>query len=147
MTKAAAAKRSGGASTFWLQGMMCGALVAFASPFALLFGVLMAPAVAAMLTDREPGRPVGRAVFLAGAAASVAPAWHLWWAGGTMAEALDMLADVSTLAVAWLLGATAWALCQVLPMITMVVWNWREAARARGLLEELKSLREEWGLE
>jgi len=33
-------------SAFWVQGAICGALLAFATPTALLLGVLLAPALA-----------------------------------------------------------------------------------------------------
>jgi hypothetical protein len=60
-------------SWVWLQGLLCGALATIATPTAVLLGVLLGPALLAMLLDREPGRPTGRSVALFAMAASVAP--------------------------------------------------------------------------
>jgi hypothetical protein len=124
--------------------MACGALVAFASPFALLLGGLMAPVLLVALTDSAAGKPVTRAAVLAGLAASATPAWHLWRAGGGMPAALDFVADPPTLALAWLACATAWALAQLLPVVILWAWNSREAARVAALYAELVEIKAEW---
>jgi hypothetical protein len=49
----------------WLQGLICGALLAFAPAMALLLGVLLAPAIACFAADMEHGRGATRSVALA----------------------------------------------------------------------------------
>ena len=44
-------------SLTWLQGLLCGAMVTLATPTALLLGVILGPALLAVLLDHEPGRP------------------------------------------------------------------------------------------
>jgi hypothetical protein len=122
----------------WLQGLPA---------FALLLGVLLVPALVGVLLDRRPGRPVARAVFLAGAAFALAPAWRLFEGGDNLSAALDLLQDPRVLAPAWLAGATGWALCEILPMLLRVASDARAAARTAALQAEIEALREAWDLE
>ena len=140
----AVAKRRG--SFLWVQGLACGLLLTFAAPMVLLLGVLAAPAIACALAGTGPGRGLARAVTLACAGASLHPAWHLWLSGGSWARALSSLADPLAILMAWGAGASAWALCQVLPVILQGVWDMREAARARAIEAELARFREDWTL-
>src|SRR5215813_13599517 len=103
-------------SLVWLQGLLCGALVTVATPTALLLGVLLGPALLAMLLDREPGRPTGRSVTLFAMAASVAPLKTLWIAGHTMAAATALLGDLPVIATTWSAAAAGWLLAQLMPI-------------------------------
>ena len=51
-------------SLIWLQGLLCGALVALAPSLAMLLASFLGPVIAAALFDREPGKPRARAAFL-----------------------------------------------------------------------------------
>jgi hypothetical protein len=138
-------KRAQG-STLWLQGLACGALLAFAPSFAALGAALLAPALVAALADSRPGRPVARAVFLASAAFTLMPAWHLFENGQNLATALDLLSEPAVIGPAWLAGACGWALCEVLPVLLRAVADARTAAHAHALRAEEKALREAWDL-
>jgi hypothetical protein len=135
------------ASMMWLQGLACGALLAFAPGMAVLLAVLLAPAIAAFAADMEPGRGTTRSVAVACAAGAVSPAWRLWPAGGRMESVLVLLSDPLTIVLAWGSGACAWALCQVAPAILQSVWSVRETVRAHRIEAEMKQIREEWHLE
>ena len=137
-------KATRGGSFTWLQGLVCGALLTFATPASLLLAALFAPAVISWLTDIEPGRPVARSVAVACLAPALAPMWHLWMAGETMEAALALLSDPATIAIAWLSGASGWALCQVLPVILRTAREIRENGRAKLLRAELQTQKEEW---
>ena len=65
-------------SLIWLQGLLCGAMVTLATPTALLLGVLLGPALLAIVLDREPGRPRARSIALCSMAAAVDPLRTLW---------------------------------------------------------------------
>jgi hypothetical protein len=138
--------RRGRGSLLWLQGLVCGALLTFATPTALLLGVLMAPAAAAWLADTLPGRPVARAVAVAGLAPALGPVWHLWLGGHTIAVALELLSDPAAIGIAWVAAACGWAMCQVLPVVLRTLREMREAARAKALAAELELQKEEWDL-
>lgn len=134
-------------SILWVQGLACGALLTFAAPTMLLIAVLFAPAAICLLAEPGPGRGLARAVALACGAASLAPLWHLWLAGGGMDQAIAALSDPRHVLLAWGAGASAWASCQVLPVILRSAWDLREAARARAMEAELGMYRETWDFE
>jgi hypothetical protein len=131
----------------WLQGLACGALLAFAPGFALLLAALLAPAFVGLLLDRRPGRPIARAILLAGAAFSLAPAWHLFQGGQNVAAAMDLLVDPAILAPAWLAGSCGWAICEILPVLLRVAADVRATTRIAALQAEVRALRETWDLE
>jgi hypothetical protein len=131
----------------WWQGLICGALLTFAPGMALLLVVLLAPALATLAVDTEEERGMTRSVVLACGAASLSPAWHLWSAGNGIGAAFVLLSDPMTLALAWGSGASAWALCQVVPALVESVWKTREALRAHAIEKAMAKLREEWHLE
>jgi hypothetical protein len=145
MPKSAARPKSGIGSMLWLQGMACGAVLTFATPAALLGGTLMAPALIALLADREPGRPVTRAVLLFGGSVSIEPLWRLCLSGDSMATALEIMSDPAMLAFAWIAAAFGWAMCEVLPVLLENGSRLAEAARVAAWKAELKRIEEEWG--
>ncbi len=73
-------------SLVWLQGLLCGAMVTLATPTALLLGVLLGPALLALMLDRQPGRPKARSIALCSMAASIDPLRTLWMTGHSMAD-------------------------------------------------------------
>ncbi len=133
-------------SLVWVQGMVCGALLAFATPTALMLGVLLAPALACFAGERTQAGTMTRGVALCCGAASIGPVWHLWHGGNRMGTALELLSDPLCLVLAWGAGACAWALCQVLPVVMRTTWEMRVAARAKAIAAELAACREEWDL-
>lgn len=135
-----------GRSTIWLEGLACGAVMAFAPAAAVLAFVLLAPAVAAALLDSRAGRPVARAVALSGLALSLAPLWHLILDGRTLEAALALLADPTVVGPAWLAGASGWALCELLPVLLRVAADMRATARTAALRAEAGALTQDWDL-
>jgi hypothetical protein len=138
------AKLGGKGPVLWLQGLACGALLAFAAPTLLMMTVFGAPALACFAADTEPGRGMTRAVAVSCGAGALSPLWHLWMAHDRMEVALASVGDLWSLTLAWGGGACAWALCQILPAMLQSFWNLRESLRARAIEEELKQLRDEW---
>ncbi len=133
-------------SLMWVQGMVCGALLAFATPTAVMLGVLLAPALACVVGEPAQGRTMARGVALCCGAAAIAPVWHLWHGGNSMGTALELLSSPLCLVLAWGAGACAWALCQVLPVVVRTTWEMRMAARAKAVEVELAACRDEWDL-
>ena len=131
-------------STLWIQGLACGACLTFAAPTALMLSVLLAPALICLLVQSAANRGVVRAVAVACAAASLSPVWHLWLAGDRFEQALASLSDPFVPFLAWGSGASAWALCQVIPVVLRGSWDMQTAARIKTLETELKTLNEEW---
>src|SRR5579872_1024082 len=100
-------------SLVWLQGLLCGAVATLATPTALLLGVLLAPALLALMIDRQPGRPKARSIALWSMAASVAPLRALWIAGHTMAGAAALAGNLRVVITAWSAAAAGWLLAEL----------------------------------
>ena len=133
-------------SLTWLQGLLCGALVTLATPTALLLGVLLAPAIAGFLFDREPGRPRARSIALCGMAASVFPLRTLWTTGHTLATASALLGDVATIGTAWSAAAGGWLLAEITPLAVRIILEAVSATHISRLQTERTRLIEGWGL-
>ncbi len=134
-------------SLIWLQGLLCGALATLATPTALLLAVLLAPAWAAMLLDRQPGRPIARCIALCGMAAAVGPLRTLWTSGHSMAGATALLADLRVLGTAWSAAAAGWLLAEAAPVAVRAVLEAVSLSRAAQLRAARTRLIEAWGIE
>ncbi len=140
-------RQARGGAFGWLGGMICGAVLAFAAPVALLAGVLLAPALVAAVLDTTQGRPVARTVALAGTSLTLGPVWRLLLTDRSLASALEILADPVVPLLAWLAGACGWAACELLPVVLRAAADMRAAAQLAGLQAEAAALREGWDLE
>lgn len=134
-------------SLVWVQGLLCGALVTLATPTALLLGVLLGPAMIAVVLDSEPGRPTGRSVALFSMAASVAPLKALWTTGHTMRGALNLVGSLDLVATAWSAAAAGWLMAQILPIAMRTVLEALGTARSARLRAERAKLVADWGLD
>ena len=135
-----------GRSLVWLQGLACGALATLATPLAVLLGALLLPGLCVLLIDRMPGRPVARTMLLCGAAASVAPAWHLWDHGLTMENSLDLLSDVLTVGLAWAATAAGWLIAEVAPICVSLALEATSKRRDGELRAARARFEAEWGI-
>jgi membrane-associated phospholipid phosphatase len=133
-------------SMVWLQGLLCGAMAMLAPPTALLLGVLLGPAVLALMLDRQPGRPRARSIALFGMAASVDPLRTLWVSGHAMTDAAALLGDLHVLGIA-AAAAAGWLLAEAAPVAvraTLEALTISRTARLRALRSRLS---EEWRLD
>jgi hypothetical protein len=133
-------------SLIWLQGLLCGALATLATPTALLLAVLLAPAIVAMLFDREPGRPRARSIALCGMAASVDPLRALWTSGHSIEVASALLGNLQIVGTAWSAAAGGWLLAEIMPLAVRAVLEALSIARTSRLQAERARLIEAWGL-
>ena len=131
----------------WLQGLACGGLVALLPPTALLLGTLLGPALVALVLDRQPGKPIGRSVFLCTLAATVGPVRTLWAAGHGMAAAIAVATDPDAVGTAWSAAAAGWLLAELVPVGVRVVLEVISLAQAARLRTVRAALAEEWGLD
>ena len=131
----------------WLLGVACGVVVCFATPSALLAGVLLAPAIVAALFDSQAGRPMARVVLVSGGGMTFPPLWHLNMAHPSIGLALDMLSDPGVLCPAWLAAASGWAVCESLPIVLQAAANRRAVSTIAALQDEAERLKAQWDLE
>jgi|SRR6266536_3299691 len=134
-------------STVWLQGLLCGAVVTFAPPTALLMGVLLGPALLALVLDRQPGRPKARSVALFGMAASVDPLRLLWANGHSMSTVTGLLGNTRVLATAWTAAAAGWLLAEMAQVVVRAALEALSRSRTVRLRAMRLRLVEAWGLE
>ena len=131
----------------WLQGLLCGVAATLVPGPALLVAFLLAPGLLSLLLDQKSGKPMARAVLLAGLAASVHPIGSIWAGGGGIGAALDMLGNPAVLGVAWLAGAGGWLVSELAPLFLRVGMDGAAAARATRLKAARTRLVEAWDLE
>ncbi len=138
---------SGGRSLVWLQGLLCGGFAACAPAAALLLSILLAPGLAMLTFERQPGRPVTRAMLLFGLSASVFPTLALWDAGHTVDAAWALAAEPRTLAIAWAAAGGAWLFTELFSVAMRLVLASATLARKRRLRAISDRCAAEWGLD
>jgi hypothetical protein len=133
-------------SAVWLQGLACGAVVALATPTAVLGGLLLVPGIAALLMERRAGRPAARVALLCGLASAAAPVTALWQTGLGVSGALATASDPPVLAACWAAQAAGWLLAQLAPVLLRLAFDARAAATAARLRAERTRYETEWGI-
>ena len=133
-----------GRGIVWIMGLACGACAAVAPAASAMLVVLLAPAVVALLLDRQKGKPVGRAVLLCGSVACVGPMMTFWQMGSGAGIAL--LSDPGVYGSAWAACAGGWLATQVLPIGIRGVLEAASLSRAARLRAERERLLRDWGL-
>lgn len=148
MAKAAAkAKPEGGSgsSLVWVQGLACGGMAALAPLAMAQVAALLAPALAALMMDKRPGRPVARVMLLFALAASVQPIRVAWATGAE--PTLDRVLDPTAAIGAWLAAAAGWLLAQIVPLFVGAVVDAAHRRRSEQLQGQRVELVRTWGLE
>ena len=134
-------------SLIWLQGLLCGAMATLATPTALLLGVLLGPALLAVMLDHQPGRPRARSIALCSMAAAIDPLRTLWTTGHTIATATALLGNLRIVGMAWSAESAGWLLDEITPIAVRPALEGLGIARAARLRAERAKLVETWGLE
>jgi len=130
----------------WVQGMLCGGVLALATPTAILLVGLLAPAALAWHLDRQPGKPVARAVAVCALAGAIGPLAILWRSGHSLTVALAMLGDPFALLPAWAAAGGGWLLADLLPLLLRFTLEITANARAARLRAESAQLQSDWGV-
>ncbi len=121
----------------WMGGLVCGALLAVAPPYAILLAGCLLPGLAAWVFLPERPRRTAQAMLLFGLATSCAPLRRLWDGGGGLAVAWSQLTDPLPLAIAWFAAAFGWALAELLPLAAAAALEF-EAQRQRTSLQKAR---------
>jgi hypothetical protein len=122
-------------------------MATLATPTALLLGVLLGPALLAVVLDHQPGRPRARSIALCSMAAAVDPLRTLWTTGHTIATATALLGNLRIVGMAWSAAAAGWLLAEITPIAVRAALEGLGIARAARLRAERAKLVEIWGLE
>ena len=138
------AKPGGGG--LWLLGLLSGAMVGLATPYALVVAAFLAPAIVLLAIDSGAAKPVGWPIATIGAATLVKPLCGLWMGGHGMAQAMEIAGDARGLAVAWGLQGIGWLVIELAPALIRVGLEGAAQARAAGLRHLRGRIEEEWGV-
>lgn len=144
--RAAARPAHGLGSAVWLQGLACGAVVAMATPTAVLGALLLVPGIAALLLERQAGRPAARVALLCGAATAATPLIALWQSGAGVGGALAAASDPAVLAGCWAAQAGGWLLAQLAPVLLRLGFDAHAATIAARLRSERARFESEWDI-
>lgn len=139
-------RRRRGLSLAWVQGLLCGALVALLPAVAVLLGALLAPALLALWLDDQAGRPRARAIGLCNLSACVPPMRALWSAGHSVNASLMLIASPRVIGTAWGAGAVGWLLVELAPIGMRALVEALSAARAARLRTRRAALLDQWSL-
>ena len=133
-------------AVLWAEGLLCGGLVTLLPTIALLLGVLLGPAIVALVLDHQRGKPVARSVVLCTLAASIGPVRTLWAAGYDLAASLALATDLNVVGTAWSAAAGGWLLAELTPFAMRAGLEALSLSRAAHLRASRNRLVEEWGL-
>jgi hypothetical protein len=134
-------------SLMWIQGLLCGGMVALLPSTSLLLGALLGPAMVALYLDPQPGKPVARSVLLCTLAACVRPVGALWSAGRGMAASVALATDPNTIGTAWSAAAAGWFLAELIPVGIRIVLEVLSLSQMARLRTTRAALIEAWGLD
>ena len=140
------AARHGPGPAVWLQGLVCGAIVALATPCAVMAGLLLAPGIGALLLDREPGRPAAKVVLLCGAAMAMSPLFALWESGQSVSGAITASADMMLLGGCWAAQGAGWLMVVLTPVFVRLALEAHAQATILRLRAERSRYEAEWGI-
>jgi len=138
------ARRHG--SGLWWQGLVCGAAVTLATSCAVLAALLLAPGIAALVLEREPGRPAARVALICGVAMAAAPLVALWQSGQDVGGAMNAASDTAVLAGCWAAQGGGWLLAQLTPVVVRLILEAHARTQMALLRAERARYEDEWGI-
>jgi len=122
-------------------------MAALAPGLAAHAAMLLAPAILAVVLDRQPGKPVARTIALFALAACVEPMRDLWMGTQAAGGSVSFLLDLQAVGTVWSAAGAGWLLSQLLPVILGIMTEAGSLARAVRLRSARERIIEEWGLE
>ena len=134
-------------AAFWIEGLLCGVFAAMVPTVALLFAVLLGPALGALAFDRQQGKPIARSVLLCSLAASIQPVRTLWGAGNGLGASMALVSDLNVVGTAWAAAAAGWLLAELAPFAARAALEAAALSHAAKLRAARARLVEDWGME
>jgi hypothetical protein len=134
-------------SVVWLSGLACGVLAAIVPGIAIVAAGLLAPGLVALRLDPESARPVARTVLTCGLAGCVHPMITLWNTGQSLATAIAIVTDPTTVGIAWGAAAAGWLVTQIAPLAVRVALEAVALGRSTRLRAARSRIAEAWGLD
>lgn len=144
MTRRVASRGVPGGGVGYLLAIGLGALAMVAGGIALAGSVWLLPTLFAVLLEREPGRPMARAMALFGVAASLSGLLALWAAGGGVTVGLNAALDPASAVRSWSAQGTAWLLGELSPILLVLQAEATSGRQLRRLRAARRELEDEW---
>ncbi|MFT8895628.1 MAG: hypothetical protein ABF968_01540 [Acetobacter sp.] len=141
---ASVAKGQRGSLTKWINGLACGAALAWLPGYSLLIGVLLIPLIAVCLLDSNRGEVMARMMMPYAFAALVHPFHMLWNADGSMDAAVMLLMNPMTSVVGWCAAGGGWFVFEVAILGVKLTRQFQVRQRKAAIAKELATLAEEW---
>jgi hypothetical protein len=132
-------------SWLWLQGLVCGAALSFATAPAMLLVVLLLPGLVAYVVERTPGKPISESMLLLGLATTFTPLRVLWEGGHTMEACIPLISDPARLGLSWMAAASGWLMYEAAQMIARQLGEHGARRKMNQLRKERAELVTEWG--
>ena len=130
----------------WWGGLGCGAVVVVLPGTAVLLLTLLAPvALMTMLPEEGPGRRIVGAGLLFGLAASVHPLLRFWQGDGSVAAALSLVRQPTSLFTAWTAILVSWLVGEMAGIVVRVATDVSAISQRRTLTTAIAELEQEWG--
>lgn len=131
---------------FVFLAVSVGALIAFSSDLAIPVFVLLLPGLVTLLIDRTPGLQLARAMLVFQAVVAVGPVHRAYYDCSGLHACLARVCQPSTVLMAWLAAAGAWALSEMVPIGLHMLDDARLRGRRADLQKQRADLAAEWGL-
>ncbi|NHN88879.1 hypothetical protein [Acetobacter conturbans] len=128
----------------WIQGLLCGAALAWMPGYALLVGVMMLPMIAVYMMDSRRGEASARMMMPYTFAALVHPFHQLWGADGTIDASVMILMNPVTCIIGWCAAGGGWFVLELALFGVKVLRQFQVKKRKREIEKSLKALAEEW---
>ncbi len=131
---------------FMVLAVSMAALIAFTSDLAIPVFVLLVPGLVTLLIDRSPGLQLARAMLVFQAVVVVGPVHQAYYDCSGLHACLARVCQPSTVLMAWLAAAGAWALSEMVPIGLHMLDDARLRGRRADLQKQRADLAAEWGL-
>lgn len=138
----APAKKGGGTMVLMLMGALA---VPFSIPSIIVLFFSMMPTAVAALVERPPGRFAWLAVGGVNFAAVAPSLFGMWFGDHTVAAAIRVLTDVTSLLIFYGAAAIGWMLYVTMPTIAGVFLALAAQRRVGALRDQQRKLLDLWG--
>lgn len=142
-TTTAQQKRSGSMQK-WMQGLLCGAALAWMPGYVLIIGVMLLPALAVYVMDSKRGEASARMMMPYTFAALVHPLHQVWDADGSMEAAINVLMNPVHSVLGWSAAGGGWFVLELSLFGVKLVRQFNARKRKLAIEKRLKSLSDEW---
>jgi hypothetical protein len=128
----------------WVNGLACGAALAWLPGYSLLIGIMLVPLITVYMLDSNRGEMMARMMMPYAFAALVHPFHMLWNADGSMEAAIMLLMNPMTSVVGWSAAGGGWFVFELAIVGVKLTRQLQVRQRKAAITKELAALSDEW---